>query len=90
LHLTYLEQPNRARRALPGLLGGPTLGVSMVLTGPSARCSALIPSQHFLALPKSSTPRLFLGADHAWDTVFQKIGAVTTPARPGPRGLDDA
>jgi len=34
LHIAYLEQPNCALRALPGLIGGPTLGIRMVLTGP--------------------------------------------------------
>jgi hypothetical protein len=32
-----LEQPNYALRALPGLMGEPTLGIRIVLTGPSRK-----------------------------------------------------
>ena len=34
MHIAYLEQPNCALCALPGLIGGPTLGIRIVLTGP--------------------------------------------------------
>ena len=36
MHIAHLEQPNFALRALPGLIGGTTLGIRMVLTGPSS------------------------------------------------------
>ena len=35
MHIAHLEQPNFALRALPGLIGGPTLGIRIVLAGPS-------------------------------------------------------
>ena len=35
LRIAHLERPNFALRALPGLIGGPTLGIRIVLTGPS-------------------------------------------------------
>ena len=35
MHIAYLEQPNFALRALPGLFGEPTPGIRIVLTGPS-------------------------------------------------------
>ena len=35
LRIAYLEQPNRALRARSGLIGGATLGIRLVLTGPS-------------------------------------------------------
>jgi len=34
LHIAHLEQPNFALRALPGLIGEPTLSIRIVLTGP--------------------------------------------------------
>ena len=35
MRITYLEQPNCALRALPGLIGEPALGIRIVLTGPN-------------------------------------------------------
>jgi len=37
LHIAHLEQPNFALRALPGLIGEPTLGIRIGLTGPMVR-----------------------------------------------------
>ena len=34
MHIAYLEQPNCTLCALPGLIGEPTLGIHIVLTGP--------------------------------------------------------
>ena len=34
MHIAHLEQPNFALCALPGLIGEPTLGIRIVLTGP--------------------------------------------------------
>ena len=34
MRIAHLERPNFALRALPGLIGGPTLGIRIVLTGP--------------------------------------------------------
>ncbi len=36
LRIAHLEQPNFALRALSGLIGEPTLGIRIVLTGPKA------------------------------------------------------
>ena len=36
LRIAYLEQPNCALRVLPGLIGEPTLGIRIVLTGPNS------------------------------------------------------
>ena len=34
MHIAHLDQPNFALRVLPGLIGEPTLGIRIVLTGP--------------------------------------------------------
>ena len=71
LRITYLEPPNRALRALPGLFGGPTLGIRIVLTGPKR-----------LAAPRPR-PALLPGRRVSTDAGYRQIGGVRMTGRAG-------